>query len=100
MKTAKTVKALVCEDGFATKGELVVGGSVSAVGATSRKLVRLARVVEVPVTVLEQAADAEVAMFPPLPGFAISREDTLRTITKTQQRLTKGLVVGTLVKMA
>ena len=57
------IRTVTCHEGFATKGEVVVGGSTCAVGGVSRKMVKVGVVEMVPYSRFTEAADANKWMF-------------------------------------
>lgn len=96
-KNSKTVKALVSVEGFAAKGELVVGGSTCAVGAASRKMVKVAEVVMVSEDVFSAALKSwcRAMMCPASDPLA----PTVASLKADQARMTKGLKLGQKVSM-
>jgi hypothetical protein len=94
-KTPKVVKvkALVADSGPAA-GQLVVGGSTCAVGATTRQMARTAKVELVDASFVEAAAAAYVKHFP---GMNLNPAHVQAEHFADQQRMTRRLAVGTLV---
>ena len=85
-------KVLVAVEGIANKGELVVGGSFSAVGGISRQLVTFAEVAEVGEDVLLSVVQRTAKMFH-LTYTDAQRLSELRKLAKAQARIDRKSVV-------